>query len=321
MIRPIARRSHPARLFERFSGDSRLNLTWKGWRKFAYVAGTLSVLVICFPVVAGARDDSETGKLLFEKHGCTNCHGADGVHPTSKYVPVLRGKPAEYLYENATAIFGGALKSDKTHLMHDQFCIGEAPAEGCYPVPDVGDLREIADWLGVDGVPPEKKRTPQGLYVNSTQAYEQLQELGDTALLIDIRTRAEVAFLGMPTVADANIPYMTAGSFDEWDDDKDNFQLRPNGEFVKRVGAIVSERGLTKESPIFLICRSGNRTAKAANILGIAGYSRVYTITDGFEGDKAKDGPRKGERVVNGWKNAGLPWSYKLDKNAMYWEF
>ncbi|WP_295888318.1 hypothetical protein [uncultured Thiohalocapsa sp.] len=36
--------------------------------------------------------------------------------------------------------------------------------------------------------------------------------------------------------------------------------------------------------------------------------------------DKAKAGPRKGERVVNGWKNAGLPWTYKLDKAAMYWD-
>jgi len=24
--------------------------------------------------------------------------------------------------------------------------------------------------------------------------------------------------------------------------------------------------------------------------------------------------------VVNGWKNSGLPWSYKLDKDEMYWE-
>ena len=32
-------------------------------------------------------------------------------------------------------------------------------------------------------------------------------------------------------------------------------------------------------------------------------------------------GSRKGERVVNGWKNSGLPWSYKLNKSAMYWDF
>ena len=32
----------------------------------------------------------------------------------------------------------------------------------------------------------------------------------------------------------------------------------------------------------------------------------------------AKEGPKAGQRAVNGWKNAGLPWSYKLDKAKMY---
>jgi len=40
----------------------------------------------------------------------------------------------------------------------------------------------------------------------------------------------------------------------------------------------------------------------------------VYTVVDGFEGDVAKEGPNAGKRVVNGWKNAGLPWSYRLEK-------
>ena len=282
--------------------------------------------LLCVVIAADANASGESqgpgeGKRLFETYGCTNCHGPDGVHPTSKYVPVLKGKPGDYLYENASAIFGGAHKSEKTHFMHDQFCIGEAQEEGCYPVPGSADLRIIADWLGTGGAPPEKKQTPQGLYVTSMQAFEQIQALGDKALFIDVRTRPEVAFLGMPTIADANIPYMTAGSFDEWDEKKDNFKLRPNSVFVASVQSLVSERGLDNESPIYLICRSGSRSAKAANILSTAGYTRVYTVTDGFEGDKAKDGPRKGERVVNGWKNAGLPWTYKLDKQAMYWEF
>jgi rhodanese-related sulfurtransferase len=131
----------------------------------------------------------------------------------------------------------------------------------------------------------------------------------------------EVAFLGMPAIADANIPYMTVGRFDEWDEKRETFKLQPNSEFTARVNALIEERGMEKDAPIFLICRSGSRSAKAANILSLAGYDRVYVITDGFEGDKAKAGPRKGERVVNGWKNAGLPWTYKLDKQAMYWDF
>ena len=42
------------------------------------------------------------------------------------------------------------------------------------------------------------------------------------------------------------------------------------------------------------------------------GYRNVYTMVDGFEGRKAKSGPLKGARVVNGWKNSGLPWSYQF---------
>jgi hypothetical protein len=41
-------------------------------------------------------------------------------------------------------------------------------------------------------------------------------------------------------------------------------------------------------------------------------------VVDGFEGDTAKDGPNKGKRAVNGWKNSGLPWSYQLDKEKVH---
>ena len=54
------------------------------------------------------------------------------------------------------------------------------------------------------------------------------------------------------------------------------------------------------------------------NALAAAGFTRVWTVIDGFEGDTAKDGERKGQRVVNGWKNANPSWSYKLLKDQMY---
>lgn len=39
----------------------------------------------------------------------------------------------------------------------------------------------------------------------------------------------------------------------------------------------------------------------------------MYTIIDGMEGDAVKepDSIFLGERLVNGWKNAGCPWPYK----------
>jgi len=286
----------------------------------------LTATLLSFPVVsllaAAEVSDQPTGRELFQKHGCTNCHGPEGVHPESKYAPVLRGKSPDYLFEQATAIFSDQPGSGKTRFMHEQFCVGETPLgdndEGCYPAPSKTSLRIIADWLG-GGDLPSKKQTPQGLYLTADEAFDKIKEAGDQGLFIDVRTRSEIAFLGMPTDADANIPYMDT-DFGSWDEKKKNFKLVPNSEFTLRVNELVESKGLSKDSPIILICRSGSRSAKAAKILDAAGYARVYSVVDGFEGDTAKDGPNKGQRVVNGWKNAGLPWSYKLGKDAMYWD-
>jgi len=68
------------------------------------------------------------------------------------------------------------------------------------------------------------------------------------------------------------------------------------------------------------MCRSGTRSSKAANLLYRLEYTKAYTVVDGFEGDKVKDGPRKGQRLVNGWKNANLPWSYKPSEQKVYVE-
>jgi rhodanese-related sulfurtransferase len=77
-------------------------------------------------------------------------------------------------------------------------------------------------------------------------------------------------------------------------------------------------RQLGKQDTVILICRSGDRTSRAVNFLTELGYSKVYTVVDGFEGDAIAEGPQAGQRVLNGWKNAGLPWTYKLDKDKMY---
>jgi rhodanese-related sulfurtransferase len=163
----------------------------------------------------------------------------------------------------------------------------------------------------------EKKQTSLGFYLNAEEAHKMKSEHQDV-LFIDVRTRAEVAFLGMPVNADANIPYVLAEDFSSWSDKKKTFKFPANSEFQMAVDSLVSAKGLKKDSKIIVMCRSGSRSAKAANLLAKVGYTNVYTVVDGYEGDKAKKGTNKGQRVVNGWKNAGLPWSYKLDKQKMY---
>ncbi|MFO7593357.1 MAG: rhodanese-like domain-containing protein [Pseudomonadota bacterium] len=166
----------------------------------------------------------------------------------------------------------------------------------------------------------KKKQTPQGLYLTAVEAHDFVKKNNKETVFIDVRTRAEVGFLGMPTVADANIPYALSGDWGLWDEKKQTFKLAPNSNFLPAVEKLMAKKGLDKESNIVVMCRSGSRSAKAAKLLDEAGYKNVYSITDGYEGGKAKKGPNKGQRVVNGWKNAQLPWSYKLDKEKMYWE-
>ena len=57
---------------------------------------------------------------------------------------------------------------------------------------------------------------------------------------------------------------------------------------------------------ILVMCRSGGRSAMAVNRLAEAGFTNVYNITDGMEGDEVKDPDSvyQGQRLVNGWKNS-----------------
>jgi len=44
----------------------------------------------------------------------------------------------------------------------------------------------------------------------------------------------------------------------------------------------------------------------------------VFSLVDGYEGDKAKEGPDQGQRLVNGWRNTGLDWSYSEAASQVY---
>ncbi len=165
---------------------------------------------------------------------------------------------------------------------------------------------------------PENKQTKIGLYLNPLEAFELVKQNANDVLFVDVRTRAEIAFLGMPNIVDANIPYMVSSDWRKWNDKKQTFGLNSNDDFVAAVERLIIKKNLDFNSPIIFICRSGKRSARAVNILVDIGYTKVYTVTEGFEGDIVEKGPKKGQRLANGWKNRDLPWSYKLDKLKMY---
>lgn len=166
---------------------------------------------------------------------------------------------------------------------------------------------------------PEKKKTPQGLYLTPKEAFEMLKGAPEGILFVDVRTPSELEFVGAAEQIDANVPYML-NDFSDWDVKKAHFKKVPNSNFMVAMEEKLAAKGLDKNSKIILMCRSGDRSSKAANLMFQAGYKNVYSVVEGFEGDKLKNGPQKGQRLLNGWKNAGLPWSYKLDQQKMYIE-
>lgn len=158
---------------------------------------------------------------------------------------------------------------------------------------------------------PKEKQTNLGLYVTSKLAYEKWKADPEKVKILDVRTPDEYLYVGHAEMA-WNIPifYQTY----EWDAEKKHFSMKPNPDFIEQI------KGVFQPDDIILItCRSGGRSAMAVNQLAEAGYKNAYNITDGFEGDKVGDSNSVffGERMVNGWKNSGLPYTYKIEPKLM----
>lgn len=182
----------------------------------------------------------------------------------------------------------------------------------------LGLMLSASAFAGDFSTLPDYKKTRLGLYYTPAEAAEIVKKEPAQTLFLDLRTPAELIFVGMPALADANVPYALLVDPPQFDDRAMSFAFEMNSDFTTEVARRLAAKGLTKDSRVVLICRSGDRSARAADLLQAAGYAQVYSVTEGFEGDSAKDGDKKGQRVVNGWKNAGLPWSYKLDRAKMY---
>jgi rhodanese-related sulfurtransferase len=158
---------------------------------------------------------------------------------------------------------------------------------------------------------PAEKQTTIGLYLTAQQAFEKWQSAPDKVTVLDVRTPEEFLFIGHAEMA-WNVP-LAVQTF-EWDAVKKQFPMRPLPDFVERARSIAKP-----EDTLLVMCRSGGRSAMAVNALAQAGFKHVYNITDGFEGDSVKDPGSvfNGQRMVNGWRNSGLPWTYNADPARM----
>jgi len=169
----------------------------------------------------------------------------------------------------------------------------------------------------------DSRRTPFELYLSAQEAYDLKIADPENVLLVDVRNRAEIHYTGIPDAVDANIPYRFDST--KWKTKKDGirgtYKKPKNRNFAIAMENLVKAKNLSKDSSIIITCASGKRAPYAARILHKAGFTKVYIQIEGFEGPRAKSGPMKGKRVVSGWKKAGLPWSYDLLAEKMYFNF
>lgn len=175
----------------------------------------------------------------------------------------------------------------------------------------------LARAIDADKV-PENKRTALDLYLTAREAAELKLAQGPAVLFVDVRSKAEATFLGMARDVDMLIPYQEFnGESASFDARAGTYTSEPNLDFLPMLEKTLNKRQLHKGSPIILMCRSGTRSATAVTLLACYGYTRVYSVVDGYEGDLAKEGPRAGQRTVNGWRVEGLPWSYRLSADKV----
>lgn len=124
------------------------------------------------------------------------------------------------------------------------------------------------------------------------ETWELLQE-NPEAVLVDCRTEAEWNYVGIPELSQLGRSLVLV----EW-------QRYPDGARNPRFVDDLRSRGITDETPVAFICRSGQRSIGAAEAATAAGVRQAFNVLEGFEGPI--DG--FGHRGVAGWRAEGLPW-------------
>lgn len=131
--------------------------------------------------------------------------------------------------------------------------------------------------------------------ISPTAAWQMMQDDPRT-LLIDVRSSMEFLFVGHP-VGSVHIPWIDEPDWTvNW-----NFSIDIRKLLLGGIHGNSNPSGV----PIILICRSGKRSLEAGRKLIEDGFSQVFNIDEGFEGELDNNHHRSS---VGGWRFRGLPW-------------
>ena len=111
------------------------------------------------------------------------------------------------------------------------------------------------------------------------------------AVLVDVRSGEERKFVGH-VPGSQHVAWATGTA------------LTRNPRFVRELEARLAKDG-GKEAVVLLLCRSGKRSALAAEAAAKAGFTNVFNVLEGFEGEIDAQQHRGGS---DGWRFHGLPW-------------
>jgi rhodanese-related sulfurtransferase len=115
------------------------------------------------------------------------------------------------------------------------------------------------------------------------------------AQLVDVRTRPEWMFVGIPDLSSLGKKVQLQ-----------SWQIFPAMEVDANFGATVSQQIDDRDAPILFLCRSGARSRAAAIAMTAMGYGKCFNVAEGFEGNPDAERHRG---KTGGWKAAGLPWN------------
>lgn len=108
-----------------------------------------------------------------------------------------------------------------------------------------------------------------------------------TATLVDVRTAEELKFVGH-VQGSVHVAWQTGPA------------MIKNPRFLREL-----ENKGGRDKVLVLLCRSGKRSAAAAAAAAAAGFSQVFNVLEGFEGDLDQH-QQRGDS--GGWRLRGLPW-------------